>query len=640
MSGPTLKMADEHAARLRGLDMGDDAFQLELMEQEVAEAVAEDGPTAADLLYLGVLLYRAKRWAEAADALEGAADDDQTQRAKGLLLAAYAHLQLGDGEAALRALDRLGPAPDGDGDGDDQVWRHHHTRGDVLFRLGRHADAERAYAAALRADQQSVTLVEIGLLRAARGDVAGAIESLETALKESYDPTAAYELAALRAARGEGAAVVALLTSHSDTDQQVARAASDPRFAAVAGDRAFAALVSPPDLSWLARFPTVAALAAEPALGALGVRFVGEQESRERSKAGEYQSFSLGVLWSDALLDDCAARAERAVLVAHGPKLPARMYSVDDQLELWVDAESPERLYLAASPSVPPAFWMPLPATLEAVRAAVAELHPPVRRARIELARVERAFMGYPNTIKVPNPYSGEIEDEAGFHEMGRHFVMSPFTDDFEWGTSHDDDPWPDVFPTQPAYMVKFTAQSREVRKHREGTVCRFTRRTRFSRSQISIEYHHRRLYVWEARFRPARQTDWVRAFNQRHGTSYPEDMPFDVIGTLFGFDAVTAGALERKLAEQTSSEQIAAYLDAITAIRHSDVTVTELVWRYMQSGDEQVRRAAAQHAATFNWEFLLEDMALVEPNPQLKGLIADVLDQGIAAPSHEDADE
>lgn len=112
-------------------------------------------------------------------------------------------------------------------------------------------------------------------------------------------------------------------------------------------------------------------------------------------------------------------------------------------------------------------------------------LHPP--QSVHELPCTTRAFMGYLNQLGVPSPYSGEFE-QAGPHELDRHFNFSPALDPLVWGGAYADDPWPELMPE--TSRMRVIMLSRERRAQLRGTVARLSRRAQFSRAHVGYEIH------------------------------------------------------------------------------------------------------------------------------------------------------
>ncbi|MCC6554447.1 MAG: hypothetical protein IT372_15825 [Polyangiaceae bacterium] len=638
-TGPSFAAAIQILDRLRGFDLGDDAQQLE----ECERLAVIDDLTDAGWQLLGVLRYRAAAWGGAAEAFERAGRSEELAT-KGRFLAACARLRGGDAEGALAALDAL--ADEAPEDDDISMREVQIARGDALWALGRAGEAEEAYADALEREASAELWLDLARLRAGEGRREAALEAIDRALEvDSSLHAALYARAALRAEAGDAAGALSALDEAIGWDRAyAARAREDTRFAGMRGDPELARRIAPPapkDLGWLDRFAKLAALRDDAALAAAGVSWCAEEEAREGGEAlaeryaGNWQ---LGALGNDAIWDACGELSRGKLLVARCPAVQNRNGS-EARGELYVDPARPEEILFAPSSEVPPVLWIPVAAEAGALRDALAELYPSRRVPRLELPRVSRAFMGYLRELGVPSPYSGQME-QAGPHELDRHFAFSPYVDALVWGTAAADDPWPERIPPQPGYQIKLVGMSRRVRAQREGGICGFTRRTLFSRSQITIELHQRALYVWEIRYRPSRHACVIERFNERFGLRFPTDLPLDVVGVLVGFELAEAEWLEARLGEQTDAGAVAAYLRVIAAVRHSDLGVLRLLRRHLDHESPVVRGTIANLCMEYGWESLLEDVGMKEQDAELRALIDRVLDVGIAAPQFDDMGE
>ncbi|MCB9794294.1 MAG: hypothetical protein H6741_16390 [Alphaproteobacteria bacterium] len=639
MSAPTYALADKLVAWLRGFDMGDDAVKLEECE---ALAEEEDGLSAWGWCLYGVLLWRAGRHAEAAQPFRAAAERGESPLTC-RLLAALSALRGGEAEAALAELDAL--IASGEQDDDVGPLRLQVARGHALRALERADEAAQAYVAASEHDAtRAEPWSELGRLQLARGDAAAAIEALAKALElDGDDHVTAFLLAALRAQAGEVEGALGALEAalHWETSYK-ARAREDARFAALLGSERFEALTAPPpppDLSWLDRFPSLAALLAQAE--ALGLTFLSEEEAVKGGEAlvdtftGNY---TLGMLWNDALFEACGQAAQGKLRVADAPTIWHRNgYEIAGGL--YLDPEAPDTLHFLPGPNVPPAFFHELAPTPEAVSALLAHYYPAKRRGTTELSRHVRLFMGYSEQLQVVHPYSGTLVP-IDFHEMDRHLVFSPFLDALCWGTAFKEDPWPERIPPQPGYGIKIGNASRDMRRQLEGGNCRFTRRALFSRSLVGYELHQSNLWVWDIRYDPNPFPELIERLNAIIGTALPTDLPFDVCGAMLGFDFMPASELEGTLAELDDPQSVPAYLRVIAALRHSEPEVLGLLRRYLHDEDIDVRASVANLCLRYDWLGLLEDLAVLEPDPELEAQLLSVLEQGIAPPEYTELGE
>ncbi|MCB9763962.1 MAG: tetratricopeptide repeat protein [Alphaproteobacteria bacterium] len=631
---PSFSAIEHHIALARGLDLDDDAQELTR-----CEALGEDDQlTDVGWQYLGVLRWRAGRFAEAAAAFERAASGEDGG-VKDRLFAAYSHLRAGAPEVALAGFDALLD----DADDEASPAAVHRARGDALWTLGRLQDAEAAYMQSATEDPDRAGIwTELARLQETLGDLPAALKAVDLSLKRNDgDTDVKFLKAALLALHGEADAAVTLLEEAiSWSDEHKAAARVDPRFEALRGDARFEALTAPPpapDLSWIDGWPGLAALRDSPALQDL--RFVDRAEA-DKGGADIREHYAgnwhLGFLWSPALWEGCQARVANLTMLAECPSVWHRN-GFDVHGVLFVDLDQPEQLWFAPSTSMPATLWTPVAASAEAVRAVLDTIYPARRVPVGDLPLRRRAFMGYLEHMAVPNPYSGTMV-QADFHELDRYFVFSPVLDAHLWGSAFPDDPWPDRIPPQPGWGIKIGAQSRKVRRQLEDGVCRFTRRALFSRAQVSYELHRGRFYVWEVRYRPNPHPEVIEQLNALLGTTFPTDLPADVVGAILGFDWAEADDLEVALDAQTEPGTVMAYLDVIAALRHDDAGMIERLRPLID--DPALNLGIANICLAYNWESLLEDIGLTLPPGDARDQVTQILAQGIAPPQYDELGE
>ena len=257
-----------------------------------------------------------------------------------------------------------------------------------------------------------------------------------------------------------------------------------------------------PQADWLVG-PLAPLRALAGAVADLGVHAVDDEESQDGGEALREtyaEGWSLGTLWSDALWEACAARVRPLRLWATGPTMRDAMGS-EVTPSLFVDPAEPDRLWYTPTTALPAALFVPLPATREAIAQALAELGPHAKPVEPGEARSIRAYMGAAAFLRVPSPYSGELEP-AGPHELDRHFNFSPVVTPHAWGSAYRDDP---LLGGEPTSTLQSIVALREMREQLEEALPRFTRRAYFSQAHVAIEMHARGHYVWDISYRPSR---------------------------------------------------------------------------------------------------------------------------------------
>ena len=378
------------------------------------------------------------------------------------------------------------------------------------------------------------------------------------------------------------------------------------------------------DPDWLAP------LGRDEDLRAAGFSLFEPDDAAERSDAlRKYyaEGFHLGTLWLDSIWAECRERVEHCRVVARGP---SRLDEMNVELEsVFVLLRERDQLWLAWNSEVPASLWIPCGNTTKSIHAALAEFWPIRRPQRYEFECRTRLFMGYRGQVAVPNPYSGEFV-AADPHDLTRHFNFSPVVGPRYWGSCRADDPWPDprngALPNVDSIIIQ-----REVTKQAEGGVCSFTRRTKYSGSYLGIELHRGQLYVWNVMHPRAHHGEMIAAL-QQHGISLPPELPFDVAGAMLGFDNQSEAQLRHGLAEAVEeNDNIPPYLDALAALLCMDPHAAgELLRPFMTHPDLEVRGAVANIAAYYGWLALLDELRLVESEPELCDWIDHVLPSGI----------
>jgi tetratricopeptide (TPR) repeat protein len=584
-------------ARLARLDEGDDLTPYGL-RMRAALALHGGDPAAARALLARALERRA-------------GDEDAFERTIDRLMLAETLNELGDHDAASAAFTALLD--------EEATAARHHGRAVASEGKGDRAAAAAGYQASLSVaevyDRPAVRL-DLARVLEATGDRDGAIAVLEQRDEEWRTPPdeLLQQLARLYEAAGRSLDAAGVLAQVSH-DEPV----GDP--------------------AWLDAYPALAALRDDAALRELGVRFVGEEHARDGGDAlrkhyqGGEGGLHLGTLWTTGLWDACRGVAAPLTLIAAGPEIPAARVAagLTHTIRLYADLAAPEHVWIAPHLGFPAALFTQVPGEPAAVAAAIRVLFLDVPRRAQELSKVARAFMGYLDQLAVPNPYSGEME-EAGPHELERHFNFSPAADPHTWGTAYDDDPWPDVWPSCPPILL--AGISRERRAQRRGAVARITRRTQFSRSHLGFEIHQprgARCYVWHVRYRPNPYPETIARFNAAAGAAYPTDLPADVVAAVVGFEWMTLAELAPILDGDDLDQAIAAW-KLVAGLRHDELAVTGELRRWMAARalDPDQRARLAQLCLDYGWRALLEDLALAEPPGELRDMVLDVLRRGL----------
>ena len=644
-------------AEIRGLDLGDDA---ELLARLEARALLQ-GLSADEQLLRGVLLHRAGRPDEAVASFDQAAEQG-AGRSRALYLKSCVLREADRMGEALEALEEAQEAAAEDGllSAADLV----HAGGLLDWCVGNHADALAALERALAFDDTSAARwLHRGQLLAELGRLDEAARAFDRAVLEEQDlDLAMVERAALEARRGRADEAADWLTKAIRLEPaHRRRAADDPRFAPVREHPAFIELLprvrAPEQLAWLDELaPWMSALRRDPELEPLGLEWLAEPESERilRDLLAEHERGPLGTMHTEATL-----RRSREVLatrraVARGPGSRTRE-RVEEPCLLFVDGLRPQDgLWLALSASYPPFLWLRVEPRARGLRRALAESFTLPRAAseakgprgaagstsrggprRVDMPHRARGFLGYRSRFFVPSPYTGGLEP-ATILELDRHFSINPFVESAAWGSAYDDDPWPDEIPAQPGLTLKLAERQAQVAQQERGQVWSLTRRTRHSRSYLTIEVHHRDLFVAEVRYRPSPHVGVIEAMNAHFGCDYPTDLPVDAVAALLGFQFDGAPDLEAELARATDPEQLAGLLYVLSALRHDDPGALPIWRRHLEHPSIEVRSTIVDVAVAYNYEVLLEEMSLREPDPTLRAEVETLLDEGILIPEED----
>ncbi|WAS91244.1 hypothetical protein [Nannocystis punicea] len=356
----------------------------------------------------------------------------------------------------------------------------------------------------------------------------------------------------------------------------------------------------------------------------------------ESLQARYAEDWTLGILWSPALWDACQARAKPLRLWATGPAQPGSNGG-EFTPSLYVDPADPARLWYTPHPGLPAALFVPLPATRAAIEQALAEFGPRPPPLDLAEAKTVRAYMGAASFLRVPNPYSGELE-AAGPHELDRHFNFSPAVTPHAWGSAFADDPLPDA---RPMSQLQTIVALREIRQQLAESLPRFTRRAWFSQAHVAIEMHARGTYVWEVKYRPSRFTSEVLAeLNALAGQRYPADLPLDVAAALHGFMFLDAEWFAAEIAQETDPGQRGALVSGALAVAADDIVEASRIARAAITRELHDQVAVANAAVQYNWQFLLEELGSTTTSDELRAQITNVLIEGIAPPQVDEHGE
>jgi|GEM_PF-3860122 len=330
------------------------------------------------------------------------------------------------------------------------------------------------------------------------------------------------------------------------------------------------------DSHWLEMFEGVGALLEDANLESRGVSWVAsEAEARESAPSTDHMP--MGTLWSKGVWELNLEMAEHKICVAHGGYALPNGMGLDLEPAWYIDEQDPNVIWLAASSSVPPAYWLDVELTGEAMIEALDSLMPPPEEApRKEI----RAIMGYERELVVPNVYSGQLE-EASPEALTNFWIFSPFRFAVMNGWS-----------------------------------------TYFSRSWTGYDMHAGGLYVWNVDYVPAKHQRVVERISNAHGIPFPDDMPLDLVGVLVGFEFATLELLQNEMEDAVNEEYIGDLLVSLAALKYDEPELDAFVRPYMSHEREDVRRAAIHVAYSYGLADLMQEALESEQVEELRGFL------------------
>jgi len=329
------------------------------------------------------------------------------------------------------------------------------------------------------------------------------------------------------------------------------------------------------DSHWLDRFDGFAELREAVDGASLDIAWV-DSEDEARDQAPDTEHMPMGTLWTQGVWELNLEMARHKLLVATGGYALLNGMGLDIEPAWYIDEQDPSKIWLAASSSVPPVYWIDVELDADAMRDALQSLMPPPEEApRKQL----RAIMGYEQGLVVPNVYSGQLE-EASPEALTNFWIFSPFR-----------------FAVMHGWM------------------------TYFSRSWAGYDMHSGRLYIWNVDYVPAPPSHQrvVRRVSDANGFAYPEDMPIDLLGVVVGFDFATAELLQNQLEDTPDDDFLASVIVGLGALRYDDPDLDELIRPYMTHESESVRRAAFHVCYSYGLGDLMQEALASETVEDLR---------------------
>ena len=355
--------------------------------------------------------------------------------------------------------------------------------------------------------------------------------------------------------------------------------------------------------------------------------------SKEKPGTDADQNRSLSPQLSEEMADECEQITQRSLILAEGPALvDRRTRSEYARALLWYDPERPEQpwLDLGAFPAI---LWLPVAASAEAVGATIREYFRPQHPNALELTSTRRWITGIPSSVlydvTTGDAYADEkLPAEEAVTALAKQFILNFALEGIWWGSAHDADPFPGAF--EPGNTLLELARSmNEAMRQDANRVAACNFRTRWSGSILRGECHFGYFLVLQATYAPARHQSTIRWLNERFETSFPEDLPIDLVAALLGRHLGSADAVEAEAF--APGAHTPSLLHALAAILHDDLRLVDILRRAAASDDRKQRGAVAYIAHHYGYERLLLELSCSERDPELlRRLRAGVLRVGV----------
>lgn len=341
-------------------------------------------------------------------------------------------------------------------------------------------------------------------------------------------------------------------------------------------------------------------------------------------------SFGSG-LQTEAVIQYTRKHRPHLVQVAGGPEYISRRPTWS---AWYVDSRAPDGLLFAPAAGCAPFLWIPAEGSRDGVAHALAGYFPEPWPTRGDLPKVARGFMGYLDEVGVTHPlHDGMLP--VNRENLTNYFGTLEFTQPGWWGGSCLDDPYPEggadaslPLGGLPRLGLQLQVIGETAKKQSDG-VPSMTWRTAQSRSYLGIEGHRGELLIANVRYRPSNHPQVIEAMNTEFGCSFPVDLPVDVVGALTGFDFVTIGDTESALAKEADPSGMLGHLEVALALSYGDMDAVERLRRYFDQSSPAYRAHTLNMAGAYHYLWILEEMAVTEPEPKISEQLQRILNKG-----------
>ena len=351
----------------------------------------------------------------------------------------------------------------------------------------------------------------------------------------------------------------------------------------------------------------------------------------EGARGGEPATTMLARDLDEDMQRVCERTIGRSTPLAEGPYLlDRRTHGQYVRAQLWYDPERPGEAWLDIG-LVPSILWLPAGTTSSSVAKACHPYFHAEHPKRVELSRARRWMTGIPSTVLYDVMTGRSFPDEKlpaeeAVFALAKQLILDPALEGWWWGSAHDEDPFPAVFPPNTG-GARLTSLLESATRQNPERIPSCSFRTRWSGAVVTGECHFDYFLVLEARYSPVPNSRTIGDLNRQFETAFPEDLPVDVVAALLGRHLGTAEAIEAEvLAPGMDSPSL---LHALAAVLHGDARLSDVLRRAADSEHRRQREAVAQIAYRYGPRALLEEMWERESDSGLKGRLARALEEG-----------
>jgi hypothetical protein len=307
--------------------------------------------------------------------------------------------------------------------------------------------------------------------------------------------------------------------------------------------------------------------------------------------------------FEDGFQGEGLARIARSVPLFHGPSRKVRLTTEERTSTLLFDPESPEKLWLALGPNLPPQMWIEAEPTLDGLKR---DLGAYLDRPHTSAHRLTRS-------LRISR---GALED-LGLESID-HFAnviahREKWTDGVAvWKSGCSDDPWPEDTTHESMIHLRVTSD-RAMEQHAQRRPS-ISMRTLWSRSVLTVELGPWEHIVFELRYdeapKPSRRT--------LDDETIPDGIPVDLLASLLrGSSVMPKGLAELKKGPLTPFIGLLACL-----LEPAETSTVELLRTMVR--DPELREPAIALANSIGARGLLYELECETNDDALRSRLAD----------------